>query len=136
MSEALEAALRDIIGPLETSHLKDLLHRAENDVAKAVNLHYDANATPRSASGAPGTSAPSGGEGSGARKRPSSILDFSTKRPATGEVAGPPGATTSAATSKGTTSVAPLAERMRPERLEDLVGQEEGLSASLRQAVQ
>ena len=142
MTDPLQA-LRDVLGPLETGELKELLERAENDVSKAVNLHYDDQAAKAAKSvlssqgqgllqGSTSTQPPKVSE----RKRPtSSILDFGTKRPAT-EKTGIQKTSPTAQASGPSGSSAPLAERMRPQSLEDLVGQEEALGAVLRQAVQ
>ena len=129
-------ALRDILGhTLDDADLKKLLHRAGNDVGVALNLHYDQSAR----ADAPKRSAPSVPSFFDRRKCPKTessqdptaidVVEASSqlKSPSVVDVAH---------TKPAMTSTAPLAERMRPKEMDDLLGQEDALGAVLRQAVQ
>ena len=136
------AALRDVLGhTLDDAELKKLLNRAGNNAGVALNLHYD------QATAATG--------GNLAQKRPAPSLPgfFETRQkyPKTdnsiaidekdanserkhastiGSLQEKPA--TAACASSATT---PLAERMRPKVIQELLGQEDALGSVLRQAV-
>ncbi|CAE7905325.1 Wrnip1 [Symbiodinium necroappetens] len=136
------AALRDVLGhTLDDAELKKLLNRAGNNAGVALNLHYD------QATAATG--------GNLAQKRPAPSLPgfFETRQKypktdnsiaidekdanserkhasAIGSLQEKPA--TAACASSATT---PLAERMRPKGIQELLGQEDALGSVLRQAV-
>ena len=130
--ESALVALRDVLGgSLGESELKKLLERAGNNVGAALNLHYDQLAQ---------SDAPK-------RAAPSAALDSWRKAPKVEVPSGKETDTRDASSEKAKASddlpersaaltAAPLAERMRPKQIGDLLGQEDALGPVLRQAVQ
>ena len=137
------AALRDVLGhTLDDAELKKLLNRAGNDVGVALNLHYDQATAAAGANLSQKRPAPSvPGFFETRKKYPKSddsiavdVQDANSElkhASTTGSLQEKPATASSA--SSGTT---PLAERMRPKGIQELLGQEDALGSVLRQAVQ
>ena len=133
------AALRDVLGSsVDDDQLRKLMNKAGNDVGAALNLHYDQQLA--SADSTPKRAAPSVPSFFDQRKR----QKLESEEPATVEFtqAGSRSKSEKSASGadvhpgKSTASSAPLAERMRPKHIEELLGQEDALGSILRQALQ
>ena len=116
------AALRAIIGEGEPEEeLALLLGRAHGSVEAALNMYYELKTASQ-----PPSSQPSSASSASTAKRPAAVVDAAARKHA--KTLNQPRGTSSAVEP-------PLAERMRPSALEELIGQEQALSDAIRQAL-